>query len=162
MQIGSLVYGYRTSKLPIALRIVLARKIPPTGLRNWFSYISREPSMLQINESPAERLGTAQVEKADPGGNRREVAADEAVELAGRHDMAWIEAALDDAFEAGIISMIDPGSDEEEFNERDETAEDLQLRRELLTLIIGSDVRRRLLRRLAGPLILAKKIESRG
>jgi hypothetical protein len=111
------------------------------------------------------RVATGQiekVEKVDAGGNRREIATDEAVELAGREDMEGIENAIDDAFEAGIISMLDPEGDAEEFNGPDETAEDLQLRRELLTLIIGSEVRRRLLRRLAGRLILAKKIESRG
>jgi hypothetical protein len=105
------------------------------------------------------------VETVDSGGKRHEVPTDEAVELAGKDDMKGIETALDDAFEAGIISMLDPESDAEESNESnesDETAEDLRLRRELLTLIIGSEVRRRLLRRLAGRLILTKKIESGG
>lgn len=136
--------------------------------------------MFQISDSQAEGIGATQkaeqlvvtlraatgriekVERIDSGGKRREVAADEAVELAGREEMERIETALDDAFEAGIVSMLDPESDAEEFDEPDETAEDLQLRRELLTLIIGGKVRRRLLRRLAGRLILAKKIESRG
>ena len=105
------------------------------------------------------------VETVDSGGKRHEVPTDEAVELAGKDDMKGIETALDDAFEAGIISMLDPESDAEESNESnesDETAEDLRLRRELLTLIVGSEVRRRLLRRLAGRLILTKKIGSRG
>jgi len=102
------------------------------------------------------------VETVDSAGKRREVPTDKAVELAGKDDMKGIETALDDAFEAGIISMLDPESDAEESDASDETAEDLQLRRELLMLIIGSEVRRRLLRRLAGRLILAKKIESRG
>lgn len=102
------------------------------------------------------------VETVDSGGKRHEVPTDEAVELAGKDDMEGIETALDDAFEAGIISMLDPESDAEESNESDETAEDLRFRRELLTLIIGSEVRRRLLSRLAGRLILTKKIESRG
>lgn len=102
------------------------------------------------------------VETVDPAGKRHEVPMDEAVELAGKDDMKGIETALDDAFEAGIISMLDPESDAEEFDGSDEIGEDLQLRRELLTLIIGSEVRRRLLRRLAGRLILSKKIESRG
>jgi hypothetical protein len=136
--------------------------------------------MFQISDSPAEGVGASQkaeqmvvtlraatgriekVERIDSGGSRREVAADEAIELAGREEMERIETALDDAFEAGIVSMLDPESDAEEFNGPDESAEDLRLRRELLTLIIGSKVRRRLLRRLAGRLILAKKIESRG
>jgi hypothetical protein len=106
------------------------------------------------------RVATGQiekVEKVDSSGNRREVATDEAVELAGRDDMERIETAIDDAFEAGINSMLDPESDAEEFYGPDEPAEDRQLRRELLTLIIGSEVRRELLRRLAGRLILAKK-----
>ena len=143
--------------------------------------------MFKSNDSPVECTGTAKesqaakpkaieaeqlvftlcvatgqivkVETVDSAGKRHEVPTDEAVELAGKDDMKGIETALDDAFEAGIISMLDPESDAEE---SDETAEDLRLRRELLTLIIGSEVRRRLLRRLAGRLILTKKIESRG
>ena len=146
--------------------------------------------MFKSNDSPVECTGTAKesqaakpqaieaeqlvftlcvatgqivkVETVDSAGKRHEVQTDEAVELAGKDDMKGIETALDDAFEAGIISMLDPESDAEESNESDETAEDLRLRRELLTLIIGSEVRRRLLRRLAGRLILTKKIESRG
>lgn len=152
--------------------------------------------MFKSNDSPVECTGTAnesqaakpkaieaeqlvftlcvatgqivKVETVDSGGKRHEVPTDEAVELAGKDDMRGIETALDDAFEAGVISMLDPESDAEECNESnesnesDETAEDLRLRRELLTLIIGSEVRRRLLRRLAGRLILTKKIESRG
>ena len=146
--------------------------------------------MFKSNDSPVECTGTAKesqaakpkaieaeqlvftlcvatgqivkVETVDSAGKRHEVRTDEAVELAGKDDMKGIETALDDAFEAGIISMLDPESDAEESNESDESAEDLRLRRELLTLIIGSEVRRRLLRRLAGRLILTKKIESRG
>ena len=146
--------------------------------------------MFKSNDSPVECTGTAKesqaakpkaieaeqlvftlcvatgqivkVETVDSAGKRHEVPTDEAVELAGKDDMKGIETVLDDAFEAGIISMLDPESDAEESNESDETAEDLRLRRELLTLIIGSEVRRRLLRRLAGRLILTKKIESRG
>jgi len=102
------------------------------------------------------------VEKVDSAGTRHEVPTDEAVELAGKADMKGIEAALDDAFEAGIISMLDPESDAEETDGSDQIAEDLHLRRELLTLIIGREVRQRLLRRLAGRLLLTKKIDSKG
>jgi hypothetical protein len=111
------------------------------------------------------RLATGEIEKVeklDSGGKLREVPTDEAFELAGTDDMKGIETALDDAFEAGIVSMLDPESDAEESHGSDQSTEDLELRRELLTLIIGSEVRRRLLRRIAGRIILNKRIESKG
>jgi 3-methyladenine DNA glycosylase/8-oxoguanine DNA glycosylase len=98
------------------------------------------------------------VEKVDPAGKRSEVPLDEAVGLAGTEDIEEIDAALDDAFEAGITSMFDS---EVDLAECDEPAEDLKLRRELLELIVGKKVRLRLQRRLASRLIVSRNVEWR-
>jgi hypothetical protein len=102
------------------------------------------------------------VEKVGAAGKCGEIPMDEAAALAGIDNMNGVESALDDAFEAGIVSMLDPQSDAEESEQRDQTAEEMRLRRELLTLIIGSKVRHRLLDRLAGRVILSRTMESKG
>jgi hypothetical protein len=63
-----------------------------------------------------------------------------------------IEDALDEAFEAGIRSLLDPIEDDES----PETGDEVALRRELLTLIVGAGVRRRLQRRIAERLLLSR------
>lgn len=93
------------------------------------------------------------IEKVDSAGKRREIPKEETVELAGKQNLDEIEAALDEAFEAGIFSLLDPGSDDEP---PDETGEDVELRRILLRLVIGREVRRRLQRRIAQRLILSR------
>lgn len=105
------------------------------------------------------------VEKIGAAGKRGEIAVDEAATLAAMDNMKGVESALDDAFEAGIVSMLDPQSDSEESELRDQTAqtaEELRLRRELLTLIIGNKVRHRLLHQLTGRVILSRTMESKG
>jgi hypothetical protein len=102
------------------------------------------------------------VEKIGATGKCGEIAVDEAATLAGMDDIKGVESALDDAFEAGIVSMLDPESDSEESEQRDQTAEELRVRRELLTLIVGSKVRHRLLHQLAGRVILSRTMESKG
>ncbi len=102
------------------------------------------------------------VEKIGAAGKRGEIAVDEAATLAGMDNMKGVESALDDAFEAVIVSMLDPQSDSEESEQRDQTAEELRLRRELLTLIIGNKVRHRLLHQLTGRVILSRTMESKG
>lgn len=98
------------------------------------------------------------VEKVDPAGKRSEVPLDEAVGLAGAEDIEEIDAALDDAFEAGITSMFDSEAD---LADCDEPAEDLKLRRELVELIVGKKVRQRLQRRLTSRLIVSRNVEWR-
>jgi hypothetical protein len=84
------------------------------------------------------------VEKVDAGGNRHEVSKEEIVGLVGKNEVSEIEDALD-AFEAGIRSLLDQKNEEEE---KPETEDELALRRELLTLVVGAGVRRRLQRRI--------------
>lgn len=98
------------------------------------------------------------IEKIDPAGKRSAIGKDETLALAGKQDLGEIEAALDEAFEAGIFSVLDPGGDGEETEETapEESAEEADLRRVLLKLVIGREVRRRLQRRLVQRLILSR------
>jgi hypothetical protein len=93
------------------------------------------------------------LEKIDVGGNRRELSKEEIANLAGENEASEIEDALDEAFEAGISSLLDPIEEEEE---SPETGNEVALRRELLTLIVGAGVRRRLQRRIVGRLLLSR------
>ena len=93
------------------------------------------------------------VEKIDAGGNRRDLSKEEVAGLVGKSEESEIEEALDEAFEAGICSLLDPRS---ELEESPETGDEVALRRELLTLIVGAGARRRLQRRIVQRLILSR------
>jgi len=95
------------------------------------------------------------IEKIDPSGKRREVPKEETVALAGKDNLHEIEAALDEAFEAGISSVLEPSSHEEP---SDETEEETELRRVLLSHLIDRSIRRRLQRRLADRLVLSRTL----
>ena len=93
------------------------------------------------------------VEKIDVGGNRHELSKEEIAGFVGKNEVSEIEDALDEAFEAGICSLLDPRS---EVEERPETGDELALRRELLTLVVGAGVRRRLQQRIVQRVILSR------
>lgn len=95
------------------------------------------------------------IEKVDRDGTRHEVPKDETAALAGKDNLHEIEAALDEAFEAGISSVLEPSSGDEP---PDETEEETKLRRVLLTDIINRNVRQRLQRRLVQRLILSQTL----
>ena len=93
------------------------------------------------------------VEKIDVGGNRRDLSKEEIAGLVGTKEVSEIENALDEAFETGICSLLDPSS---EVEENPETGDELALRRELLTLVVGAGVRRRLQQRIIQRVILSR------
>jgi hypothetical protein len=94
-------------------------------------------------------LGSSLGEKVDPDGKHQKLAKEEVLSLVGKDDFREIETALDEAFEAGILSVLDPGGDPEiEAKAGDESDEEMELRRALLAGIVGRGVRRRLQRRL--------------
>lgn len=69
--------------------------------------------------------------------------------------MHEIEVALDEAFEAGITSVLEPESDDDA---NGILPEEIELRHALLKGIIGSSIRRRLQRRLVQRLLLSKAL----
>lgn len=95
------------------------------------------------------------IEKVESDGTRHEVRLDETVALAGKGNLHEIEAVLDEAFEAGISSVLEPTG---QYEPQDETEEEAQLRRALLGSIIGQNVRRRLQRQLAQRLALSRTL----
>ena len=95
------------------------------------------------------------IEKVDSGGKRSEIQKDEAAMLAGKQNLDEVESALDEAFEAGIFSVLDPGGQQEA---AEETDEEIDLRRLMLKLIIGREVRQRLQSRIAQRLILSQAL----
>ena len=99
------------------------------------------------------------VEKIDVGGNRHALSKEEIAAIVGKNEVSEIEDALDEAFEAGICSLLDPRS---EVEERQETGDEVALRRELLSLIVGAGVRRRLQRRIVQRLILSRAASRLG
>jgi len=99
--------------------------------------------------------GVVKIEKIDSHGKRHEMPREETIALAGKDNLHEIEAALDEAFEAGISSVLEPAGDDES---GDDSEEEMELRRILLTGIIGRDVRRRLQRRLIQRLILSRTL----
>jgi hypothetical protein len=129
--------------------------------------------MATLAEEPAAGNGTEQiiftmqapagkvvkVEKIDVGGNRHELSKEEIADYVGKNEVSEIEDALDEAFEAGICSLLDPRSAAEESSE---TADEVALRRELLTLIVGAGARRRLQRRIVQRLILSRAASRLG
>lgn len=95
------------------------------------------------------------VEKIDSHGKRREFPKDETAALASKDTVHEIEVALDEAFEAGITSVLEPESDDDA---NGILPEEIELRHALLKGIIGSSIRRRLQRRLVQRLLLSKAL----
>jgi len=121
----------------------------------------QEPARFSAGESTEQIIFTmraptgevVKVEKIDARGSRRELSKEEIAGLVDESEKNEIEEALDEAFEAGICSLLDPRS---EVEESPETGEEVALRRELLTLIVGAGARRRLQRRIVQRLILSR------
>jgi hypothetical protein len=95
------------------------------------------------------------IEKIDASGKRREVAMDETLTIVGEGNSHAIEAALDEAFEAGISSVVEAGTADDDDMESEE---DTELRRVLLTTMVGPEVRHRLQRRLVQRLVLTRTL----
>ena len=125
------------------------------------SVLKQEPTQFPASDASEQIIFTmrapageiVKVEKVDAGGQRRDLSKEEVAGLVGKSEESEIENALDEAFEAGICSLLDPRS---EVEESPETPDEVALRRELLTLIVGAGARRRLQRRIVQRLILSR------
>ena len=86
------------------------------------------------------------VEKIDKAGNHQELSEQECGKLVGEDEVEEIQDALDEAFEAAVVSVIGDGDQAEgEYEDDEEKA----IRRFLIgDLLIPRAVRRRLLHRL--------------
>lgn len=96
------------------------------------------------------------LEKVDAHGKRREISREETVALTDKDSLREIEFTLDEAFEAGITSVLEPES--AGLDLEGSSAEDNDLRHAMLEEIIGRRIRQRLQRRLVQKLILSKAL----
>ena len=86
------------------------------------------------------------VEKVDKAGKSQELTEEECAKLAGQDEVEEIEAALEEAFEAGVAVVL--GDEDEEYAQDDDN-EERAIRQLLIGELLGRHpVRRRLLRRL--------------
>ena len=90
--------------------------------------------------------GIVKVEKLDKAGKHEELSDEECARLVGEDEVEDIQDALDEAFEAAVMSVIGDGNQaEEEYEDDAEKA----IRRFLISdLLIPRAVRRRILHRL--------------
>jgi hypothetical protein len=95
-------------------------------------------------------------EKVDRAGTRSEISRSIARTIARKHRLEMIESVLDEAFEAGISSVIEPGSDDEA--SEDPSEEEAEVRKLLLDFIISPEVRDHVRRRMINRLMLDQAI----
>jgi hypothetical protein len=120
----------------------------------------REPSRFAQNEETEQMVLTigattgdvVKIEKIDKAGKRDELAEEECAKLAGEDELEEIEAALEEAFEAGIAGALRE-DDDDELDDEEKTLRQLLIgglvrRRPVLLRLRRRSLRRLLLRRL--------------
>jgi len=92
--------------------------------------------------------GIVKVEKIDKAGKHQDLSEEECAKLVGKDAVEEIEAALEEAFEAGVNGVL--GDEyETEGESEDEDDEDKAIRRFLISeVLVGRSVRRRIMHRL--------------
>ena len=117
-----------------------------------------EIEQLVVTISPA-MGGIVKVEKVDRGGKHQELTEEEWPKLVGEDEVEEIEAALDEAFEAGVVGVL---GDEYEAEGDYEDNEEKAIRRFLISeLLIPRSVRRRILHRLLLSRMLRRRVPKR-
>ena len=115
------------------------------GVSSFKTGSEEETEQLVVTINPA-MGGIVKVEKIDKSGKREDLSEEECGKLVGEDEVEEIQAALDEAFEAAVMSVIgDEDQAEEEYGDDEEKA----LRRFLISdLLIPRAVRRRILHRI--------------
>jgi hypothetical protein len=104
-----------------------------------------ETEQLVLTINPAMRK-IVKVEKVDKAGKHQELSEAECAKLVGEDEVEEIEAALEEAFEAGVDGVL---GDEYEAEGEYEDDEEKSIRRFLISeLLIPRSVRRRIMHRL--------------
>jgi len=114
-----------------------------------------EMKQLVVTINPA-MGGIVKVEKIDKAGKHEELSEEECGKLVGEDEVEEIQAALDEAFEAAVVSVIG-GEDEAEGDYEDNGEK--AIRRFLISdLLIPRAVRRRILHRLLLSRMLRRRV----
>lgn len=117
------------------------------GVSNSKSAPEKEMEQLVVTINPA-MGGIVKVEKIDKAGRHQELPDEEWARLLGEDEVDEIQDALEEAFEAVVMSVI-ADEDQPEIDNADEDEEEKIIRRFLINdLLIPSAIRRRVLQRL--------------
>jgi hypothetical protein len=102
--------------------------------------------------------GIVKVEKIDKAGKHEELSEEECARLIGEDEVAEIQDALDEAFEAAVVSVI---GEEDHDEGEDENEEEKAIRRFLIgDILIPRAVRRRILHRLLLSRLLRRRFSK--
>lgn len=127
------------------------------GVSSFKTGPGQEMEQLVVTINPA-MGGIVKVEKLDKAGKREELSEEECGRLVGEDEVEEIQGALDEAFEAAVISVIGTENQAEEEYEDDEEA---AVRRFLIgDLLIPPAIRRRILHRLLLSRLLRRRIRK--
>jgi hypothetical protein len=131
---------------------------------------SRSGKEFQVSKRPEEEMeqlvvtinpamgGIVRVEKIDKAGKHEELSEEECARLVGEDEVEEILAALDEAFEATVVSVMGDGDPAEEKYEDDE---EKAIRRFLISdLLIPRSVRRRILHRILLSRLLRRRFRK--
>jgi len=125
------------------------------GVSSFKAGPEEEMAQLVVTINPAVG-GIVKVEKIDKAGKQQELSEEECGRLVGEDEVEEIQAALDEAFEAAVVSVI--GKDDQAEGENDDD-EEKALRRFLISdLLIPRAVRRRILHRILLSRLLRRRV----
>ena len=127
------------------------------GVSSFKTGTEEEMAQLVVTNNPA--MGEiVKVEKIDKAGKHEELSEEECGRLVGEDEVEEIEAALDEAFEAAVVSVIGETDHAEGDYEDDE---EKAIRRFLISdLLIPRAVRRRILHRLLLSRMLRRRVHK--
>ena len=115
------------------------------GVSSFKTGHEEEIEQLVVTINPA-MGGIVSVEKINKAGKHEQLSEEECGRLVGEDEVEEIQAALDEAFEAAVVSVI---GDEDQAEGEYEDAEEKAIRRFLISdLLIPRAVRRRILHRI--------------
>ena len=115
------------------------------GVSSFKTGHEEEIEQLLVTINPA-MGGIVSVEKINKGGKHEQLSEEECGRLVGEDEVEEIQAALDEAFEAAVVSVI---GDEDQAEGEYEDNEEKAIRRFLISdLLIPRAVRRRILHRI--------------
>ena len=127
------------------------------GVSSFKAGPEEEMKQLVVTINPA-MGGIVRVEKIDKAGKHEELSEEECGKLVGEDEVEEILGALDDAFEAAVVSVIGDGDPAEERYEDDE---EKAVRRFLISdLLIPRAVRRRILHRILLSRLLRRRFRK--
>jgi hypothetical protein len=130
------------------------RESPRKGVANFKAEPEEQTQQLVVTINPS-MGGIVKVEKIDQAGKHEELSEEEFERLVGEDEVEEVEDALDEAFEAAVVSVVGDGNQAEG---EDEDHEEKAIRRFLISdILIPRSVRRRILHRL----LLSRMLHSR-